>query len=383
MDFELDEEHQSIQNAARDFAQKEVAPHATQWDEQERFPSEIIPKLGQLGFLGIRIPETYGGAGLGTLAYAIVVEEMARVDGSLALTVASHNGLGSSHIMTFGSEEQRKKYLPRLACGEWLGAWALTEPGSGSDAAALRTRAVREGDEWIINGSKMFITQGSVGGVCVVLAATSPEKKQKGITAFAVETTTPGYRASSHLKKLGCRSSDTAEIALENVRVSDAQRVGEVDHGFVDTLKILDRGRVSIAAMALGLGEGALAESVKYSKEREQFGEPIANFQAIQWMIADSRKEMNAARLLVWRAAHLADTGQRYSREASMAKLYASEAATRCCLRAIQIHGGYGYTREYPVERHLRDAKLCEIGEGTSEVQRMVIARQILPRAAV
>jgi alkylation response protein AidB-like acyl-CoA dehydrogenase len=306
------------------------------------------------------------------------VEEIARADGSLALTVASHNGLGSSHIASFGSEELKRRYLPKLATGEWLGAWALTEPGSGSDAAGLATRAERKGDKWVINGTKMFITQGSVGAVCVVLALTSPEKKQRGITAFAVDIDTPGYSASKHIEKLGCRSSDTVELTLEDVEVSDSQIIGEVDRGFIDTLQILDRGRVSIAAMALGLGEGALASAIRYAKERQQFGRPIADFQAIQWMIADSRTELDAARLLTWRAAKLADTGRRYSTEASMAKLYASEAASRACNRAVQILGGYGYTREFPVERHLRDAKLCEIGEGTSQVQRMVIARNAL-----
>ncbi len=378
MDFELSELHRSVRDTARGFAQREVAPHARAWDEEERFPHEIVPKLGELGFLGVRVPEEYGGAGLDTLAYAIIVEEIARADGSLALTVASHNGLGSSHIMSFGNEEQKRKYLPRLATGEILGAWALTEPGSGSDAAGMETRAVRDGDDWVINGTKMFITQGSVGGVCVVLALTSPEKKQKGVTAFAVDMGTPGFTASKHLEKLGCRSSDTVELTFDNVRVPDSQRIGEVDHGFIDTLKILDRGRVSIGAMALGLGEGALAAAVQYAKDRKQFGKPIADFQAVQWMIADSRTELDAARLLVWRAAVMADSGERYSQEASMGKLFASEAASRACNRALQIHGGYGYTREFPVERHLRDAKLCEIGEGTSEVQRMVISRHAL-----
>jgi alkylation response protein AidB-like acyl-CoA dehydrogenase len=378
MHFELSETHRSIRDTARDFATREVAPHAARWDKEERFPSEIIPRLGALGFLGIRIPEEYGGSGLDTLAYAIIVEEIARADGSLSLTVASHNGLGSSHLFTFGSEELKRKYVPRLATGEILGAWALTEPGSGSDAAALATRAVRSGDGWILNGTKMFITQGSVGGLCVVLAATTPEKKQRGITAFAVEMGTPGFRASKHLEKMGMRSSDTVELSLEDVYVPDSMRIGVVDGGFIDTLQILDRGRVSIAALALGLGEGALAAALKYAKDRTAFGQPIANFQAIQWMIADARTELDAARLLTYRAAVLADSGQRYSTEASMAKLFASEAASRACNRALQIHGGYGYTREFPVERHLRDAKLCEIGEGTSEVQRMIIARNVL-----
>jgi alkylation response protein AidB-like acyl-CoA dehydrogenase len=379
MDFDFSEHHALLRKTVRDFAKSEVAPFARKWDEEERFPKEIIPKLADLGLLGIRIPEEYGGSGMDTTSYAICVEEIARVDGSLALTVASHNGLGTGHILSFGSEAQKQKYLPKAAKGEWLAAWALTEPGSGSDSAGLATTARRDGDSWIINGTKMFITQGSVGGFCVVLARTNPEAtKQKGITAFVVEHGTPGFDASKHLLKLGCRSSDTAELHFENCRVSDAQRVGEIDQGFVDTMKILDRGRISIAAMSLGLGFGALEMGVSYAKDRKQFGKPIADFQAIQWMLADCKTELDAAALLTYRAAWLADHGKPFSREASIAKLYASEAATRACNKSLQIHGGYGYTREFAVERHLRDAKICEIGEGTSEVQRMVIAKHLL-----
>lgn len=377
MEHELSSLHASIRDAARAFAAAEVAPFARQWDEQERLPRELFSKLGAVGFLGIRIPEEYGGAGLDTLAYALIVEELARADGSVALTVASHNGLGTSHIATFGTEEQRRRYLPRLASGEMLGAWALTEPGSGSDAADLATRAVRRGDHWVLNGSKQFITQGSIGGVCVVLASTDPTAKQRGITAFAVEHGTVGFHASSHLQKLGCRASDTAELSLVDVEIDDGQRIGALGAGFSDALQILDRGRISIAAMALGIGEAALAAAIAYSKDRRQFGQAIAEFQAIQWKIADSRAELDAARLLTWRAAWLADRGGSYRREAAMAKLYAAEACSRVCNRALQVHGGYGFIREYPVERYLRDAKLCEIGEGTSEIQRLVIARQI------
>jgi alkylation response protein AidB-like acyl-CoA dehydrogenase len=378
MDFELDETHRTIRDTARELAANEVAPRAAEWDRQERFPSEIIPKLGELGFLGICVPEDYGGAGLDTLAYAIVVEEISRADGSLGLTVASHNGLGTSHLATFGSADQKRKYLPKLASGEWLGAWALTEPGSGSDSAGLLTRAVREGDAWRLNGTKMFVTQGSVGGVCVVLAASDPSAKHRGITAFAIERGTPGMNASRKLEKLGMRSSDTVELSLVDVVVADEQRVGNVGAGFIDAMQVLDKGRISIGALALGLGEGALAAAISYAKERKAFGRAIADYQAIQWMIADSRVELDAARLLLWRAASFADRGQPYSTEAAMAKLFASEAAHRVCDRALQIHGGYGYTREFPVERHLRDVRLCRIGEGTSEVQRMVISRQIL-----
>jgi alkylation response protein AidB-like acyl-CoA dehydrogenase len=379
VDFELPEAHRLLRDTVRDFAEREVRPHARTWDKDERFPHEIVPKLAELGLLGIRIPEVYGGSGLDMLAYALCVEEIARVDGSLALTVASHNGLGTGHILALGSEEQKHKYLPRAASGEWLAAWALTEPGSGSDSAALKTTARREGDEWVLRGSKMFITQGSVAGFCVVLARTRFDLPAKrGITAFIVETSSPGYVASKKLEKYGCRSSDTVEITLDDVRVSDEQRLGEVDQGFLDTMRILDGGRVSIAAMALGLGRGALDMAVRYAKDRAAFGRPIAEFQSIQFMLADAKTDLDAAALLTHRAACLADSGRRYSEEASMAKLFASEVATRVCNDAMQVHGGYGYTREFDVERHLRDAKLCEIGEGTSQIQRMVIAKHLL-----
>jgi alkylation response protein AidB-like acyl-CoA dehydrogenase len=379
VDFELSEQHALLRSSLRQFFKERVAPRAREWDEAERFPTEIVPELAELGLLGIKIPERYGGAGLDMSAYAIAVEEAARVDGSLALTIASHNGLGTGHILAVGSEAQKQKYLTRAASGEWLAAWALTEPGSGSDSAGLRTTAVRQGDDWLISGSKMFITQGSVGGFCVVLARTNQDvPAQRGITAFIVDTQAPGYSASKKLKKLGCRSSDTVEITLEQVRVPDSERLGEVDQGFLDTMRILDGGRVSIAAMALGLGRGALEMALGYAKQREAFGKPIAEFQAIQWMLADAQTELDAAELLVRRAAWLADRGQRFTSEASMAKLFASEVATRVCNNALQIHGGYGYTREFDVERHLRDAKLCEIGEGTSQVQRMVISKHLL-----
>jgi len=378
MDFELDDTHKTIQQTARALARDHVAPNATAWDRDERFPQEIIPTLGELGFLGICVSEDYGGAGLDTLAYAIVVEEISRADGSLGLTVASHNGLGTSHIANFGSEEQKRKYLPKLASGEWLGAWALTEPGSGSDSAGLLTRAEKVGDAWRLNGTKIFVTQGSVGGVCVVLAATDPALKHRGITAFAIDRGTPGATASRKLEKMGMRSSDTVELSLVDVEVDDAQRVGRVGSGFIDAMQVLDKGRISIGALALGLGEGALAAAIEYAKDRRAFGHAIADYQAIQWMIADSRTELDAARLLLWRAASLADRGQPFGREAAMAKLFASEAAQRACDRSLQIHGGYGYTREFPVERHLRDVRLCRIGEGTSEIQRLVISRDLL-----
>ena len=379
MDFEFDEPHRILRQSVREFARAEIAPHAQRWDREERFPTELVPKLARMGLLGIRIPEEYGGSEMDTQAYAICVEEIARVDGSTALTIASHNGLGTGHVLAFGTEEQKRKYLPPAASGKWLAAWALTEPGSGSDSAALRTTARRDGASWVLDGSKSFITQGSVGGFCVVLARTdSSVAKQMGVTAFVVEHGTPGFTASKHLLKLGCRSSDTAELAFENVRVPDAQRIGEVGRGFGDTMRILDRGRISIAAMALGLGYGALEKAAAYAKERQAFGKPIAEFQAIQWMLADAKTELDAAALLVYRAAWMADRGESHTKAAAMAKLFASEAATRACNGAVQVHGGYGYVREYDVERHLRDVKICEIGEGTSEVQRMVIAKHVL-----
>jgi alkylation response protein AidB-like acyl-CoA dehydrogenase len=378
MDFQIDESHRQIQQMVRDFCEAEVKPVARRWDETGEFPMATVKKLGELGLLGITVPEDYGGAGLDMLAVAVVVEEVARYDGSLALTVASHNGLGSSQIRYFGTEAQKRRWVAPLATGEKLAAWGLTEPGSGSDAAALRTTAVRRGDGWVLNGSKMFITQGSVGDVFVVLARTSPEKAQKGITAFVLEKGMPGFSQRAIHGKLGMRSSDTAELHLEDVPVPDGNRVGEVDHGFLDTLSILDRGRITIGALAVGLGRGAVEESRTYAKDRKAFGKPIAEFQAISFALADMATEVDAARLLVQRAAVLADRGQPFGREASMAKLFSSEAAMRATSRAIQIHGGYGYTRDFPVERYFRDAKLCEIGEGTSEVQRMVIARSIL-----
>ncbi len=378
MEFELPDDIQALKKTVRDFCEKRVKDKAREWDHAEKFPLEIVRELGQMGLLGIRIAEEFGGAGLGNLAVAVVVEEVARYDGSLALTVASHNGLGTSHIRMFGNDAQRQRYLPKLATGEWLGAWGLTEASSGSDAAGMKTTAVRKGDGWVLNGSKMFITQGTVGDVFVVLALTSPEKKQKGITAFILEKGLKGFSQRSIHGKLGMRSSDTAELHFDHVELPDSARLGQLDHGFLDTMKILDGGRITIGALAVGLGRGALEESIKYSKDRQAFGSAIGDFQAIRWMLADMQTELEASRLLVYRSAALADQGRPYSREASMAKLFASEAATRACNKAVQIHGGYGYTREFPVERYLRDAKLCEIGEGTSEIQRSIIARELL-----
>jgi alkylation response protein AidB-like acyl-CoA dehydrogenase len=377
MDFELPESHRALKASLKDFCERKVKPYAREWDKEEKFPMEVVRELGQLGVMGMLVSEEYGGAAMDSLAVAVAVEEIARYDGSLALTVASHNGLGTSHLRVFGNDAQRKKYLPKLATGEWLGAWGLTEPGSGSDAAGMKTTAVRKGDKWVLNGAKMFITQGTVGDVFVVLALTTPEKKQKGISAFILEKGMPGFSQRPIHGKLGMRSSDTAELIMEGVEVPDSQRLGEVDRGFIDTLKILDKGRITIGALAVGLARGALEESVRYARERTAFGQPIAEFQGLRWMFADIKTELEAARMLVHRAAWMADNNLPYTQQASMAKLFASEVAMRACNKAVQIHGGYGYTREFPVERYLRDAKLCEIGEGTSEVQRGIIAREI------
>ena len=378
MDLTLPESHRALQASLREFCEEHVKPYARQWDHEEKFPGHVVKALGELGALGILVSEEYGGAGMDSLAVAVAIEEIARYDGSLALTVASHNGLGTSHLRVFGNDAQRKRYLPKLASGEWLGAWGLTEPGSGSDAAGMKTTAVRRGDRWVLNGTKMFITQGTVGQVFVVLALTEPDKRQKGITAFILERGMPGFTQKAIHGKLGMRSSDTGELIMENVEIPDTQRLGELGMGFVNTLQILDKGRITIGALSTGLARGALEESARYARDRKAFGKPIGDFEAIRWMLADMQTELQAARLLVHRAAVLADAGRPYGREASMAKLFASEIAFKACNKAVQIHGGYGYTREFPVERYLRDAKLCEIGEGTSEVQRTVISRELL-----
>jgi alkylation response protein AidB-like acyl-CoA dehydrogenase len=378
MDLTLPESHRALQASLREFCEEHVKPYARQWDHAEKFPAHVVKALGELGALGILVSEEYGGAGMDSLAVAVAIEEIARYDGSLALTVASHNGLGTSHIRVFGNDAQRKRYLPKLASGEWLGAWGLTEPGSGSDAAGMKTTAVRRGDRWVLDGTKMFITQGTVGQVFVVLALTDPDKRQKGITAFILERGMPGFTQKAIHGKLGMRSSDTGELIMENVEIPDTQRLGELGMGFVNTLQILDKGRITIGALSTGLARGALEESARYARDRKAFGKPIGDFDAIRWMLADMQTELQAARLLVHRAAVLADAGRPYGREASMAKLFASEIAFKACNKAVQIHGGYGYTREFPVERYLRDAKLCEIGEGTSEVQRTVISRELL-----
>ncbi len=380
MHFELSPEHVALRDTVRSFVDREVRPHAREWDEESAFPAGTVAKLGELGLMGVMVPEEYGGSGMDTISYSIAVEEIGKGDGSLGLTVASHNSLCTAHILAFGSEAIRRKYLPELASGRKLGAWALTEPGSGSDSLNMKTRADWKGDRWVINGNKMFITQGSVAGVYVILAVTDKEKGRDGVTAFLVEAGTPGLSAGKNLHKLGMCSSDTAELVFEDLEVRPGSVIGEVNSGFRDTMRNLAGGRISIAALAVGIGRGAMEEAIAYSKERRQFGQPISSFQAIQWMIADAGTELDAASLLAFRAAYRKDAGKPYVQEAAMAKLFASEAAMRVTIKAVQIFGGYGYTRDYPVERFMRDAKLCEIGEGTSEVQRMIIARRLIRR---
>jgi alkylation response protein AidB-like acyl-CoA dehydrogenase len=378
--FDESEAETILRQTVRDFARHEIGPHARRWDEEEKFPIELVPKLAALGLMGMRAPEALGGAGMSVSEVAIVIEELARVDGSIALTVAAHNGLALGHILLAGNEAQKRKYVPDLASGKWMGAWGLTEPSSGSDAAGAKTRAIKKGAQFILNGQKTFITNASLASVYVILASTTPEKKQHGLTAFIVDKGTPGFSVSRHIEKLGCHASDTCELSLVDVAVPAENLLGTLDHGFIDTLSILDKGRISISAMALGLGLGALEAARAYAKAREQFGRPIADNQAIQFMLADSATELEAARLLIKRAAWLADEGQPCTLAASMCKLWTARAAMRACDRAIQIHGGYGYTREFPVERALRDCKICEIGEGTNEVQRIVISRHLIGR---
>ncbi|HEX9787681.1 MAG TPA: acyl-CoA dehydrogenase family protein [Candidatus Binatia bacterium] len=378
MNFDFSEEQKLLQQTVRDFAAREIAPGAAARDEAARFPTELIPKMAELGLLGIHIPQDYGGAGLDTLSGAIIIEEIARVDGAIALILASHNSLCAGHIFSFGNEAQKKKYLPSLASGERLGAWALTEPGSGSDAAALKTSAIPDQDHWILNGEKQFITQGSTAGIYVIMASTSPAQGKRGISAFIVERDTQGLGVGKIEQKLGVRSSDTAALRLDGLRVAHASLLGKVDGAFNDVLQVVQGGRIGIAAMAVGIARGAFEEALKYAQERTQFGRPIAGFEAIQWMLADMATEIDAARLLVQRAARLKDSGQPSAKAASQAKLWAAETAMRATTQAVQIHGGYGYLKDYPVERYFRDAKICEIGEGTSEVQRMIIAKEML-----
>jgi alkylation response protein AidB-like acyl-CoA dehydrogenase len=380
VEFGLTSEQRALREMLRSFVAKEVRPHAQEWDATGRFPWKTVGKLAELGLLGAMVPEEYGGAGMDTVSYAIAVTEIGKGDGSLGLTVASHNSLCTAHILRFGSEAIKRKYLPELASGRMLGAWALTEPGSGSDAIAMRTRAERRGDRWVVNGTKMFITQGSVGGLYVILAVTDKGKRKDGVTAFVVPAGTTGLSVGRKLDKLGMRSSDTAELVLEDLELGDDAVLGEVNAGFRDAVSNLAGGRISIAALSAGIGLGAMQEAVAYARERTQFDRSISEFQAVQWMLADMCTELEAAELLTLRAAFLKDRGLPYVQEAAMAKLFASEAAMRGTIKALQIFGGYGYIQDYPAGRYMRDAKLCEIGEGTSEVQRILIARNLIRR---
>ncbi len=378
MDFLLSEEQTSLRESIRNFAQKEIQPLIKEFDEKGEWPAVLTGKLAELGLLGIIIPPEYSGCGYSNLDYVIILEEISKVDPSVGLVVAAHNSLCGNHINLFGTEEQKKKYLTRLAEGQTLGAWGLTEAAAGSDAAALKTRAEKKGDHWILNGSKLFITNGSLAEVCVVMALTDPTKGRNGISAFILEKGMPGFRAGKKEDKLGIRAADTSELVFEDVRVPAENLLGKENEGYRGAMAILDGGRVSIAGFSLGVAAGALEASLKYAKERVQFDQPIANFQAIQWMLADGFTELEAARLLTFRAAFLEDQGKKIPKESAMAKLYASELAVRASSNAVQILAGYGFTRDYPVEKFYRDSKLATIGEGTSEIQRWIIAQKVL-----
>ena len=379
MDFTFTDEQKHLRKSVREFAEGEIAPHVLEWDESQHFPTELLPKLGEMGLMGVIFPEEYGGAGLGYVEYATVIEELSRVDGSVGLFVAAHNSLCSNHIFKFGTEDQKKKYLVPLAQGKKLGAWSLTEPEAGSDAGGTRSTALRQGDNWILNGSKTFTTNGTYADICVAMAVTDKSKESHGISAFILEKGMPGFRPGKKENKLGMRASDTSEVIFTDCLIPSSQLLGPLGEGFIGSLKILDGGRISIAALALGMAQGALEAATNYAKQRRQFGKAIAEFQAIQFKLADMATQVEAARLLVYQAAWLADQrNARFTRESSMAKLFASEVAVRVANECVQVHGGYGFIKDYPAEKFYRDVKLCTIGEGTSEIQRLVIARQLL-----
>ncbi len=378
MEFDYTPEQIQLRRAVRDFATAEIAPHVLEWDENQTFPLEVIKKLGELGYMGAIFPEEYGGAGLGYVEYAIIIEELSRVDGSVGIIVAAHTSLCSNHIFKAGTEEQKQKYLTKLTSGEWIGCWSLTEPEAGSDAAGTRSTAVREGDCWVLNGSKTFTTNAHYADICVGMAMSNRAGAQHGISAFILEKDTPGFRAGKKENKLGLRASATGEVIFSNCRLPESQLLGKQGEGFVDSLRILDGGRVSIAALSIGMAQGAYDAALKYSKLRKQFGRPISEFQAIQHKLVDMATKIDASRLLTYRAATMLDAGKRVTRESAMAKLFSSEAAVWIANEAVQIYGGYGFIKDYPVEKFYRDVKLCTIGEGTSEIQRLVIARQLL-----
>lgn len=378
MNFQYTDTQLQIADMIRDFANKHIRPDMMKWDEEQIFPVDLFKKMGELGLMGVLVPTEYGGSGLGYFEYVTVVSEIAKVCGSIGLSTAAHNSLCTGHILAFGNEEQKKKYLPKLASGEWIGAWGLTEANTGSDAGNMRCTAVKDGDGWILNGTKNWITHGKSGNVAVVLARTGEPRAKSNVTAFIVERGTPGFSAGKKENKLGMRASETTELVFDNCRISDAQRMGEVGDGFRQAMKILDGGRISIAALALGIAQGAYEAALKYSKEREQFDQPIANFQAIAFKLADMYKKISAAEALIYQAADMKNRGEKMTKESAMAKYYASEISVEISTDAVQIFGGYGYTKDFPVEKYYRDSKLCTIGEGTSEIQKLVISRDIL-----
>jgi alkylation response protein AidB-like acyl-CoA dehydrogenase len=379
VDFEYTPEQIQLRKEVREFAEAEIAPHVMEWDEGQTFPLEVIRKLGKLGYMGAIFPEDLGGGGMGYIEYSIIIEELSRVDGSVGIIVAAHTSLCSNHIFKMGSDAQRRCYLPRLASGQWIGCWSLTEPEAGSDAAGTRTNAQPgEDGEWVLNGSKTFTTNAHYADLCVAMAVTDRAAAQHGISAFVIEKGTAGFRLGKKENKLGLRASATGEVIFENCRLPQTQLLGKLNDGFVASLKVLDGGRISIAALSIGMAQGAYDAALRYSKLRKQFGRPISEFQAIQHKLVDMAVDLDAARLLNYRAAWMMDHGKRVTRESSMAKLFASEAAVRIAGEAVQIHGGYGFIKDYPVEKFYRDVKLCTIGEGTSEIQRLVIARQLL-----
>jgi alkylation response protein AidB-like acyl-CoA dehydrogenase len=378
MNFDLNDEQLQVKRSVREFAEAEIKPHVMEWDEAQHFPKELFAKLGPLGLTGVIFPEQYGGAGMGYVEYATVIEELSRIDGSIGLTIAAHNSLCTNHLYQYGSPEQREKYVTPLAKGEKLGCWALTEPSSGSDASGMKTTVMPHDGGWLINGAKNFITHGISADTAVVLAITNREMRSRGISAFIVERGTTGFKAGKKENKLGVRASETASLIFEDCWVPQENLLGELGRGFVNAMQILDGGRISIAALALGIAQGAYESALHYAQERKQFGQPIFEFQGIQFKLADMATQIDAARLLTMRAAWLKDNKRQTTKESAMAKLYASEMAVKVCEEAIQIHGGYGFTKDYPPEKHWRDSKICTIGEGTSEVQRLVIARQLI-----
>jgi alkylation response protein AidB-like acyl-CoA dehydrogenase len=378
LDFQLTDEQLQLQKTVRDFAQREVLPHVMEWDEAAHFPLEVVKEMGRLGFMGVIFPADYGGAGMGYVEYVTVIDELSRVDGSVGIIVAAHTSLCSNHIFLAGNEEQRRKYIPKLATAEHIGAWGLTEPNSGSDAGGARCSAVRKGDRWVLNGTKTFITNGTYADVYVVVAVTDKTAHTHGLSAFVVEKGTKGFRPGKKENKLGLRASDTSELIFEDCEIPQENLLGKEGDGFIDAMRVLDGGRISIAALGLGMAQGAFEAALKYSKQRKQFGQPISEFQAIQWKLADMATEIEASRLLTMRAASMKDNGQKTTLESSMAKLYTAEVAVRAANECVQIHGGYGFIKDYPAEKFYRDVKLCTIGEGTSEIQRLVISRQLL-----